>query len=111
MQNNTINIIDKNIIDKNNNNNNNYNNYNIGPINMTYDALLILLSGLLILIILKAKFPNLHYIIYLCIALVYCVNAYNINCMIVGSCNNWAHFIVICNMISAIYFIIKLNNK
>ena len=85
------------------------NNINIWSINMTYDAFVTLLSGLLLIIVLRCIYPNLNNIIYLFIAVMCCYNAYNINCMILGSCDSWARYIVISNIIIAIYMIYTKN--
>jgi|UniRef100_A0A6C0ECE4 hypothetical protein len=81
------------------------NSITIGSITMTYDAFATLISGIVLILIIKLRYAKLNYSIYLFILIIFIYNAYNINCMIIGSCNLWARYLVIANIIGIIYFI------
>jgi hypothetical protein len=80
---------------------------NFANINMTFDAFLVVLSGIFLFLFLTFSygFQNL----YLVILLVYGTMAYKINCMHVGSCHFYAKYLSIATVVNII--IIVLNNK
>ena len=80
---------------------------NFVNMNMTSDAYLVLISGILLFLFLIFIFGFKNF--YLVILLVYGTMAYKINCMHVGSCHFYARYLSIATLVNII--IIALNYK
>ncbi len=80
---------------------------NFANMNMTSDAYLVLISGILLFLFLIFIFGFKNF--YLVILLVYGTMAYKINCMHVGSCHFYARYLSIATLVNII--IIALNYK
>lgn len=80
---------------------------NFANMNITSDAYLVLISGILLFLFLIFIFGFKNF--YLVILLVYGTMAYKINCMHVGSCHFYARYLSIATLVNII--IIALNYK
>ena len=83
---------------------------NIGSFEITVDAFLYLISGLLLYIILILNYGITWE--YFGMLLVYLIGSYKVNCMIVGKCNYYAKSVAIMSVIATGLIILTLpNNK
>ena len=75
----------------------------IGPITMTKEAQLIIISGFILIFTLLIYYGLKP--VFLLILLSYLLSAYKVNCMQVGNCNIFAKFIALATFFSVCYII------
>jgi hypothetical protein len=81
----------------------------IGTLNMTTDALFVVIFGILFFIILSFKYGFKR--IHLLILLSYMISAYQINCMIIGECYFLSKYLSISLTINGILLLLNYNIK
>jgi Na+-translocating ferredoxin:NAD+ oxidoreductase RnfE subunit len=77
-----------------------------GTITMNIDSFVFIINGIILFFLLVNKYGYSN--IYLRVLFIYIIGAYNINCMILGSCNSYARFYsIMCSILTIYYFISK----